>query len=162
MYDFYVNIIQECVETVVESLFSAAKEEKKLTCDEDGVEDTTDVTVPGDGTWKKRGCSSLYGVSTLIGYYSEKVLDVFVKCSYCKLCEAWKKKLNTAEFEEWQEDHLKKNECSANHQGPAGNMEVSSSVSMFQRSFEKYGLRYKNYIGDGDSKTYSGILNAEP
>ena len=72
------------------------------------------------------------------------------------------KKLNTAEVEEWQEHHFQKNKCSANHQGPAGNMEVSSIVSMFQRSFEKYGLRYKNYIGDEDSKTYSGILNAEP
>jgi len=72
------------------------------------------------------------------------------------------KKLNTVEFEEWQEDHQQKNECSANHQGPAGNMEVSSIVSMFQRSLEKFGLRYKNYIGDGDSKTYSGILNAKP
>lgn len=41
-------------------------------------------------------------------------------------------------------------------------MEVSSIVTMFQRSFEKYGLRYANYIGDGDSKTYSGILNAKP
>ena len=64
--------------------FSAAKEEKKLTCDENGVEDTIHVNVSGDGTWKKRGYSSLYGVSTLIGYYSGKVLDVFVKCSYCK------------------------------------------------------------------------------
>lgn len=162
-YDFYVQKIHECVQMVAEQLFSsAAKEEKQLTCDESGIDDTTDVTVSGDGTWKKRGFSSLYGVSTLIGYYSGKVLDIFIKCSYCKLCEVWKKKLNTTEFEEWQEDHFGKNECSANHQGPAGNMEVSSIVAMFQRSFEKFGLRYSNYIGDGDSKTYSGVLNAKP
>lgn len=163
IYDFYVDKIYGCVETVAQALFSsAAKQEKKLTCDENNIDDTTDVTVSGDGTWKKRGFSSLYGVSSIIGYCSGKVLDIFVKSSYCKLCEAWKKKLSTIEFEEWQADHLQKNECSANHQGPAGNMEVSSIVAMFQRSFEKYGLRYSNYIGDGDSKTYSGVLNAKP
>lgn len=143
-------------------LSSAAKEERQLTADENDIDDTTDVTVSGDGTWKKRGFSSLYGVSTLIGYYSGKVLDIFVKSSYCKLCEVWKKKLNSSEYEEWMEDHLQKNECSANHKGPAGNMEVSSIVAMFQRSFEKNGLRYSNYIGDGDSKTYSGVINAKP
>lgn len=101
-------------------------------------------------------------MSTLIGYYSGKVLDVLVKCSYCKLCESWKKKLNTAEYEEWKEEHIATNQCSANHTGASGNMEVSSIVEMFQRSIKKYGLRYVNYIGDGDSKTYSGILKAKP
>lgn len=162
-YNFYVDKIHECVITVAESiLLSAANQEKKLTCDENNVEDTTDVTVSGDGTWKKRGFASLYGVSTIIGYYSGKVIDVFIKSSYCKLCETWKKKLTTVEYEEWQEEHVQKNECRTNHQGPSGNMEVSSIVLMFQRSLEKFGLRYKNYIGDGDSKTYSGVLNAKP
>lgn len=162
-YNFYISKIHTCVKTVAEKLFSlAAKEEKNLTCKENGVEDTTDVTVSGDGTWKKRGFSSLYGVATLIGYYSGKVLDVFVKSSYCKVCETWQTKLNTAEFEEWHNDHLEKKECSANHEGAAGNMEVSSIVAMFQRSLEKYGLRYAYYIGDGDSKTYSGVVGSKP
>jgi len=89
-------------------------------------------------------------VATLIGYYSGKVLNVFVESSYCKLCETWQKKLNTAEVEEWHNDHLEKKECS--HEGIAGNMEVSSIVAMFQRSLEKYGLRYTYYIGDGTPK----------
>ncbi|GAB1866395.1 Mutator-like transposase domain-containing protein [Camponotus japonicus] len=110
-YNFYISKIHTCVKTVVEKLFVlAAKEEKNLTCKENGVEDTTDVTVSGDGTWKKRGFSSLYGVATLIGYYSGKVLDVFVKSSYCKVCETWQTKLNTVEFEEWHNDHLEKKE----------------------------------------------------
>lgn len=32
----------------------------------------------------------------------------------------------------------------------------------FKRSVEKFGVQYRNYIGDGDSKTYSGILKAVP
>lgn len=68
-YNFYISKIHTCVQTVAEKLSSlAAKEEKNLTCKENGVEDTTDVTVSGDGTWKKRGFSSLYGVATY-GYY---------------------------------------------------------------------------------------------
>lgn len=39
--------------------------------------------VSDDGSWKKRGFSSLYGVTTLIGYYSGKVLDLVVKSGYC-------------------------------------------------------------------------------
>lgn len=33
------------------------------------------LTVSGDETWKKRGFSSLFGVSTLVGKYSKKVLE---------------------------------------------------------------------------------------
>ncbi|GFR13320.1 hypothetical protein TNCT_78301 [Trichonephila clavata] len=31
------------------------------------------LTVSGDGTWKKKGFSSLFGASTLIGKYTGKV-----------------------------------------------------------------------------------------
>lgn len=37
-------------------------EEKQLTSFENDLQDTTDVSVSGDGTWKKRGFSSLCGV----------------------------------------------------------------------------------------------------
>jgi len=162
-YDFYVRKIHDCVKTIGEMLFSsAAEEEKKNFCEENGLTDTTDAIVSGDGTWKRRGFASLYGVTTLIGYYSGKVLDIFVKSSYCKSCESWKKKLTTAEYDEWYNNHIENNECSANHQGTAGNMEASSVLAMFQRSFEKHGLRYTNYIGDGDSKTFTKIVNSKP
>ncbi|KYM97486.1 hypothetical protein ALC62_11778, partial [Cyphomyrmex costatus] len=162
-YDFYITKIHECISTVGEKLLSlAAEEEKNISCAENNIENTTNATVSGDGTWKRRGFASLYGVATLIGYYSGKVLDLFVKSSYCKSCETWKRKLNTAEYEDWYNDHIENDECMANHQGAAGNMEVTSIVEMFKRSFEKHGLRYSNYIGDGDSKTYSVVLNAKP
>lgn len=162
-YDFYATKIHECVKIVAEKLFSlAAEEEKNQTCKENDLTDTTDVIVSGDGTWKRRGFASLYGVSTLIGYYSGKVLDVFVKSSYCKSCENWKQKLTTEEYNEWHTKHVEDDECRANHQGAAGNMEASSILEMFQRSLEKYGLRYTSYIGDGDSKTFTKIVNAKP
>ena len=35
-------------------------------------------------------------------------------------------------------------------------------VEMFKRSEELHGVRYKYYIGDGDSKTYTRIVKAIP
>lgn len=159
-YDLIVNNIHSSIKIVGEKLFQrACAEEKGLSSQEQGSANT-ELTVSGDGTWKKRGFSSLYGVTSLIGYYSGKVIDIMVKSSYCKQCEVWKKKENSDEYREWYEDHA--NECSANHKGSAGKMEVDAVIEMFKRSVEKYGVQYKNYIGDGDSKTYSGILAAAP
>jgi len=76
------------------------------------------------------------------------------------MCETWKQKINDAEFEEWYETH--KDQCSVNHEGSAEKMEVNSIVEIFKRSIEKYNIQYRNYIGDGDSKTYTGIVNAHP
>jgi len=33
---------------------------------------------------------------------------------------------------------------------------------LFKRSLEKYKVRFRNYIADGESKIYSGILKAAP
>lgn len=68
--------------------------------------------------------------------------------------------MSTEEYNHWLEDH--KENCSANHKGSSGKMEVDVVVEMFRRSLSTFAVRYKNYIGDGDSKTYSGILKAEP
>lgn len=35
-------------------------------------------------------------------------------------------------------------------------------LKMFLRSEEKYGVKYGNYIGDGDSKTVKAILDMNP
>ena len=68
--------------------------------------------------------------------------------------------MNDDEFEEWYENH--KENCSSNHAGSAGKIEVDSVLEMFSRSIEKFGVMYSNYIGDGDSKTFFDILNSDP
>ena len=40
-----------------------------------------------------------FGVSSLIEYYTGKIIDIFVKNSYCKVCEFWIKKESSAEYE---------------------------------------------------------------
>lgn len=117
------------------------------------------LTVSGDGTWSKRGFSSMFGVVTLIGHYSSKVLDVLVKSSFCKTCITNKQNLNKTEFETWYSEH--EADCLANHKGSAGSMEVQGMLEMFARAEYIHNATYKNYIGDGDTKTFKALLEQD-
>ncbi|XP_066583306.1 LOW QUALITY PROTEIN: uncharacterized protein [Prorops nasuta] len=160
-YQILLKAIRDSCATVSEIFMkNAVIEEVKETCKAENLENTTELTVSGDGTWQKRGYTSLYGVFSLIGHYSGKVVDIIVKSGYCKQCEFCKSKLDTQMYEEWYDEH--KISCLANHEGSAGKMEVDGIVEMFKQSQEKYNVKYVNYIGDGDSKTYKGIVDAAP
>jgi len=41
-------------------------------------------------------------------------------------------------------------------------MEVDSVIKMFRRSESLFDIKYANYVGDGDSKTFKGILDSQP
>lgn len=158
-YDKIVEHLHTASKTMFESACkSAVEEEKQLNVQNERPADH--LKVSGDGSWKKRGFTSLYGVAALIGYYSGKVIDLDVKSGYCHTCTLKKNTLNDDEYEEWYETH--KESCSSNHAGSAGKMEVDSITEMFSRSIEKLGVMYSNYIGDGDSKTFLGIVNNNP
>lgn len=118
------------------------------------------LTVSGYGSWKKRGFTSLFGVTTLIGKFSGKVIDLEVKSSYCKSCEYWEKKHGTDEYDTWLLNHEEK--CNVNHSESSGKMEIDSTMEMFARSMEKFGVRYTTYIGDEDSKFFKAILDLNP
>ncbi|XP_025263572.1 uncharacterized protein LOC112637650 [Camponotus floridanus] len=151
-YDRVVKRIAIGAETVCQlSMKTAAQEEKKKS---DEKENTDGVTVSGDGLWRKRGFSSLFGFVSLIGWLTGKVVDVVVKSKYC---EFWEKQKDTEKYKEWIETH--ENECQANHEGK---MEVDAVIEMFQRSNSLHNLKYANYVGNGDSKIFKGIMDSEP
>lgn len=139
------------------SMKNAAAKEKELS-EQDG--DFRGLTVSGDGTWKKRGFSSLLGVTTLIGWRTGKIIDLQVKSKTCKACDHWKTKEGTAEYEEWRIAH--EDVCHRNHEGSSGKMEVDSVIEMFARSEALHSTKYCQYIGDGDSKTFKGVLESNP
>ena len=87
-------------------------------------------------------------------------MDIAIKNNFCKPCSVWEKKKGTAEYEEWYEEH--EPDCTANHQGCAGKLEVDGIKEMFSRSEEKYAVKYEYYIGDGDSKVFKSVSEAEP
>ncbi|EZA51520.1 hypothetical protein X777_09817 [Ooceraea biroi] len=156
-------VFQTCYDRIIQNIFvvtetvrakcikKVAEEEKKLSIEKG---QTNGITVSDDGSWRERGFSSLYGLVTLIGWYTGKVVDVLVKSKYCKVCEYWKKKEDTAEYQEWAKSHSE--QCQANHEGSAEKMEMDAVVEMFLRSETLHNVKYSHYIGDGDSKTFKG------
>lgn len=158
-----VKNIHTAVSSVYNLIISkAVKEEKDLISECDPNASPTEITVSGDGTWKKRGFNSLFGVTTLVAKNCKKVVDTIVKSSYCQGCNLWKnkKKSDISAYNDWYEEH--EESCTINHTGSAGKMEVDAIVEMFCRSVEKHGVKYVKYIGDGDTKTFKGILDMEP
>jgi len=157
-YDKIVLTISIATAAVREkSMKNAAAKEKELSVQKGLAEG---IVVSGDGTWKKRGFSSLLGVTSSIGWCTGKVIDVNVKSKICNQCNYWKQKEGTAEYEEWAETY--KDSCEKNHEGSAGKMEVDAVIEMFQQSEKLHGLKYSHYVGDGDSKTFKGILDSNP
>lgn len=158
-FNMIVENIHNATKAVgMESLKKAAGNEIQLNNEAAHPNIPDGLKVSGDGTWMKRGFSSLFGVVTIIGWYTGKVLDIIVKSSYCKACETYEKEKGSAKYEEWLKNHIEM--CSANHIGSAGKMESDGIIEIFQRSLKLYNVVYAYYIGDGDSKTFSAILKA--
>ena len=70
----------------------------------------------------------------------------------------WKPLKGTASFDEFMKTH----HCLVNHHGSAGSMEASGVIHCVQRSANDRKLRYTMHIGDGDTKAYSDIVEADP
>lgn len=155
-YDQYVETILAASNlTCTASMRQAVAEEI------DSSEAPDKLVVSGDGSWRRRGFSSLYGIVTLMGNESGKVLDVVVKSSYCQACKNWgNRDRESAEYQEWEVNHAR--DCKRNHHGSAGKMEPDGLIEMFVRSVDKYGVKYSVYVGDGDSKSYKQLVERDP
>ena len=89
------------------------------------------------------------------------VLDSEVLSKFCYECHA-KKNMDTAsdEFLDWWEEY--QGICSQNYYGSSGGMEAEGARPMWQRSIEKYKLRYMEAVSDGDSKTFAELTKWKP
>lgn len=158
-YDLMKQHISVAVSAVADSILKkAGEEEREMTRNHGLPEDH--LAVSGDGSWSKRGFSSLVGLSSVIGKYTNKVLDVFISSKTCKACEMKKATVDKASFDIWY-DSEHKDECTANYEGSSGGMEVQGMLEIFKRSQQLHGAFYKYYIGDGDSKTYATLQAAK-
>ncbi|GFU81491.1 uncharacterized protein TNCV_4926221 [Trichonephila clavipes] len=97
-----------------------------------------------DGTWQRRGYSSLNGCVSAVSVDTAKVLDIEVMTQYCQIC---------AKGNSQSSKHV----CS-NYKGSAGNMEVVGAYRIFERSNVR-DVQYNEYYGDGDSKGYESVKN---
>ena len=126
---------------------------------EDEVDGITNSTCVFDGTWQKRGFSSLVGAVSCISTVNYKVLDIEILSKFCRKCEEIKRLRLTRE----KEEHLVlDHNCTKNHEGSSPAMEVVGVRRIFGRSIEKNHIRITGYVGDGDSKAYHTIAEEKP
>lgn len=158
-------VSQKAYDSINQNILKATSEISKISMQnaaqsEINLSGSSDITVSGDGSWKTRGHSSIVGVCTLIGAESGKVVDTEVMSSFCKGCASYKGIKRGTRYEVWKKKHMKV--CTKNHSGSASKMEVDGMLRIFRRSEENRNVRYKHYIGDGDTKTFSQIASLNP
>ena len=109
-----------------------------------------------DGTWQKRGFTSMNGAVAAISMETGRILDVEVMTRFCQGCvNILKYKDDPERFKLLQSEHI----CKINHEGSAGKMELVGAEQIFQRSIETRKLRHLEYYGDGDSKSFATVEN---
>ena len=117
-----------------------------------------DCDVSLDGSWQRRGYASLNGIVSVIERINDKVVDIEVMTNDCRSCKHWEGKKSDPGYEKWKADH----DCPINHEKSSGSMEPEGAVKIFKRSVEINGLRYINYIGDGDSSAFQTVVKSNP
>lgn len=142
-FKYYTELLSKTTKEVCSSLMKDAVEECVIENDGD-----RDITVIFDGSWQKRGYSSLNGVVSAIAANTGKVIDVKIFSKFCRCPN----RLNN--------EHG--NNCIANYSGVSGGMEVKGVLTMFRESQPKFNVRYKNYLGDGDSASYPSVVADQP
>ena len=110
-----------------------------------------------DGTWQRRGHSSLNGCVTTLSIDTGKCLDVEVLTKVCHGCQKIEKESDDVKKADLLEKHNSK--CKVNYQGSAPSMETEGIKRIFGRSEETRKLQYTEYYGDGDSKAYNEVEN---
>lgn len=134
-FNTYTNVLGSVVEDVCFETMDSAIEEAVLAND-----GSRDLAIAIDGTWQKRGHTSLNGAITATSFDTGKVIDVAIFSKFCKFINNKNHSTN----------------CTANYKGSSGGIEVDGAVQIFQRSLEK-NVRYNRYLGDGDSKGFSAV-----
>ena len=121
--------------------------------------DTLDIAVSFDGTWAKRGHTSLFGVVYVISVDTGEVLDYEVLSNFCKTCQYYDSKKDE-DFESYVKGmaaHMEAGNCSINYEGSSNAMEMEGASIMWNRSLEKHNLRYSFMVSDGDSKAFNKV-----
>ncbi|GBM28855.1 hypothetical protein AVEN_43574-1 [Araneus ventricosus] len=139
------RILLAVTEVAKKTMGNAAQEVKTL---KNSQENVTRCGVSVDGTWQRRGYSSLNGCVSVLSIDTGKILDVEIMSQYCRTC----KKLQGVQ----KHVKLSKHNCS-NHKGSSANMESVGAYRIFERSQSSHQLLYTDYYGDGDSKAYETV-----
>ena len=120
-----------------------------------------DISVSFNGTWQKRGFTSLYGIGICTDVLTGYVVDYVVLSKYCHACKLQEaKNLPEAELAAWREEHA--TDCCQNHHQSSKSMEQEAAKIMWQRSVEKFSFRYVEMLSDGDPAPYKAVCGTAP
>ena len=149
-YDKIARIVSNSAKVVAQDSMADAAQEINS-----GKSGCIDTGVSVEGSWQRRGYSSLNGVVTAISMDTGKILDCEPMSRSCKACNLKEKlkKMDPLAFDVWKASH----DCTLNYCGSAPGMEVTGAKRIFSRSIEKSNLRYVNFYGDGDGKSFASI-----
>ena len=163
-YKYSQKLHDVAVEEAMASMQVAAMELHRIDAEDPSLPPADDigiknVTVTCDGTWAKRGFTSLHGVVVIISLTTGQVIDYKCLSKSCEGCKSWKSRKGTDEYKKWVEKHT--DVCKINFEGSSGAMECEGALRMFRRSILQYKLRYTSIISDGDSKTHTAIVQED-
>ena len=92
----------------------------------ENVDDISQCGVSCDGTWHKRGHSSMNGCVATLSMETGKCLDVKVLSKVCHGCQGHENQQDTEEKRVWQVEHVGK--CKANYTGSELSKSFSASL----------------------------------
>ena len=90
--DINVKLHPYYVKTAEESMKAAAEEVRMYINPDVSKNDVVDCDISCDGSWQKRGHSSLNGIVSVISRDVKKVIDCKVYSKYCHGCQQWEGK----------------------------------------------------------------------
>ena len=157
-YDKIIFKYAEVSKSVAEDTMNDAAEE--LRSKNSNVGDVVDAAISLDGSWQRRGHSSLNGCVTAIAMDTGRIIDIEAMSRYCRGCSLQEnlKQTDSAKYDLWKSKHI----CNYNYSGSAGGMETEGARRIFNRSILKHRLRYSELYGDGDSKSHLAVLDTYP
>ena len=146
------------------SMLEAASEVRALNLHHDRLPAQV-TTVTFDGTWMRRGFTSLFGAFVCMDWTTGRALDLHVSTKYCHSCVSWKARrehgtISQHEYETWLEGHNAV--CPINTACSAPAMEAEAAVLLWQRSRETNNLEYHTFVDDGDSKSFAAVRDSKP
>ncbi|XP_066932065.1 uncharacterized protein [Clytia hemisphaerica] len=150
-YSKMTKKLKEAAKTVAEKSMSDAAAELR------GEAESADVGVSIDGTWQRKGYTSMNGVVTAISVDNGKVLDTAIMSKNCKGCTKMKsvKTTDPQRYDAWKASH----KCGLNFKGSSPAMEKEGAINIYNNSTKKHGLYYTSFFGDGDSKSFTAVQN---
>lgn len=132
----------EKLERVMENTRSALHARLREKGDENEVKC---IRVSCDGSWHKRGFTSVYGFVSVIEHTTGWCIDFVTLSKWCLSCE------------KFGENAPPNHDCTKNFTGSSPAMEKEGWKILWQRSVEKCKFKYTEVVSDGDSKGVSAV-----